>query len=74
MTAYYLALNGKSSTMSIQYTLPFGLRSAPKIFNAVADALQWVVKQNGVTYLEHYLAVYNHWTGLDWTRDWTGCH
>ena len=23
--------------------LPFGLRSAPKIFTAVADALQWIV-------------------------------
>ncbi len=39
----------------VDTVLPFGLRSAPKIFNAVADALQWVVKQNGVTYLEHYL-------------------
>ena len=25
-------------------TLPFGLRSAPKIFNAVADALEWILK------------------------------
>ncbi len=39
----------------VDTVLPFGLRSAPKIFNAVADALQWIVKQNGVTYLEHYL-------------------
>ena len=35
--------------------LPFGLRSAPKIFNALADALQWNVMQNGVCYLKHCL-------------------
>ena len=35
--------------------LPFGLRSAPKIFLAIADALQWVFKQQGVTWVEHYL-------------------
>lgn len=27
----------------IDTTLPFGLRSAPKIFNSVADALEWVM-------------------------------
>ena len=27
--------------------LPFGLRSAPKIFNAVADALEWCLRQRG---------------------------
>ena len=35
--------------------LPFGLRSAPKIFNAVADALHWVLQQAGVTMVYHYL-------------------
>ena len=39
----------------VDTVLPFGLRSAPKIFNAVADALQWIVKQKGVAYVEHYL-------------------
>ena len=29
--------------------LPFGLRSAPKIFTAVADALQWIFQKQGVT-------------------------
>lgn len=28
----------------IDCTLPFGLRSAPKIFNSIADALEWIVK------------------------------
>ena len=35
--------------------LPFGLRSAPKIFNAVADALEWMAGQEGITSLFHYL-------------------
>ena len=42
----------------ITYTdsaLPFGLRSAPKIFSAVADALQWILVQKGVNNLLHYL-------------------
>ena len=36
-------------------SLPFGLRSAPKIFTAVADALQWVMYNNGVSMVDHYL-------------------
>lgn len=35
--------------------LPFGLRSAPKLFNAVADALQWIAVQQGAWYINHYL-------------------
>ena len=35
--------------------LPFGLRSAPKIFSAVADGLQWIMVQNGISNLLHYL-------------------
>ena len=35
--------------------LPFGLRSAPKIFNAVADALEWIVGQEGVELIFRYL-------------------
>ena len=39
----------------IDTVLPFGLRSAPKIFNAVADALEWIVRSNGVQEIFHYL-------------------
>lgn len=39
----------------IDAALPFGLRSAPKIFNAVADALEWIVRYQGVDYVWHYL-------------------
>ena len=35
--------------------LPFGLRSAPKLFNAVADALEWCIAQEGVQHVFHYL-------------------
>ena len=35
--------------------LPFGLPSAPKLFNAVADALEWHLKQKGIKHVFHYL-------------------
>ena len=35
--------------------LLFGLRSAPKIFNAVADGLEWYVRWCGVRHIFHYL-------------------
>ena len=34
--------------------LPFGLRSAPKIFNALADGHQWILEEQGVEVI-HYL-------------------
>ena len=36
-------------------TLPFSLRSAPKIFIPVANALKWIVRQEGVCTIMHYL-------------------
>ena len=35
--------------------LLFSLRSAPKIFTAVADALEWIILQRGITAVDHYL-------------------
>ena len=35
--------------------LPFGLRSAPKIFNALADALEWCFRRQGVMDVDHDL-------------------
>ena len=35
--------------------LPFGLSSAPVIFNAYADGVEWVVRKEGVSHLLHYL-------------------
>lgn len=39
----------------IDSVLPFGLRSAPKIFSSVADALEWILLQHGVSLSLHYL-------------------
>jgi len=39
----------------VDTTLPFGLRSAPKIFTAVADAVEWILKRRGVRFIIHYL-------------------
>ena len=35
--------------------LPFGLRSAPKLFNAVADGLEWYLRRRGIQHVFHYL-------------------
>ena len=35
--------------------LPLGLRSAPKIFNSVVDALQWAANQIGISHPQHFL-------------------
>ena len=39
----------------IDTCLPFGLRSAPKLFNILAEFLTWIALQSGVSYLIHYL-------------------
>ena len=39
----------------ISTTLPFSLRSAPKISTAVADALEWVLSQDGLSWSIHYI-------------------
>ena len=39
----------------IDTVLPFGLCSAPNIFNALADAIEWVLCTGGVKYVRHFL-------------------
>ena len=39
----------------IDKALPFGLRSAPLIFTAVADVLQWMMQEKGAVLVYHYL-------------------
>ncbi len=39
----------------VDRTLPFGLRSAPLIFSALADALQWMMEQRGASWVRHYV-------------------
>lgn len=49
-----LGMKWKEETL-VDTTLPFGLRSAPKVFNMVADCLQWVFYNQGVHFVTHYL-------------------
>ena len=39
----------------IDRALPFGLRSAPLIFTAFADAIAWILYSRGIHFLIHYL-------------------
>ena len=39
----------------VDTTLPFGLRSAPKLFCAVSDALEWVLCHKGISSCLHYI-------------------
>ena len=43
------------NSIYIDKALPFGLRSAPKIFSAVADAIQWILLKKGIVNSLHYL-------------------
>ena len=47
-----------NSSIFIDACLPFGLRSAPKLFNVLADLLEWILINQGVTFLLHYLDNY----------------
>ena len=42
----------------VDTALPFGLRSAPKVFTALADALEWILTTNGIRFVWHYLDDY----------------
>ena len=37
----------------VDLMLPFGLQSAPKVFNAIADALEWILHQQGVAFCKY---------------------
>jgi len=39
----------------IDRALPFGLRSAPKLFSAISDACMWILHTHGVRFGLHYL-------------------
>ena len=42
-------------SLYVDTALPFGLRSAPKIFTAIADAAEWIARQEGIRSVIHYL-------------------
>jgi len=51
---YMLGMHWKEGVY-IDTCLPFGLCSAPKLFNILADFLAWIANQQGVSFLIHYL-------------------
>ena len=51
----HLLMMNWNNSIYIDLCIPFGLRSAPKLFNVAADLLQWIAEHNGVTPLLHYL-------------------
>lgn len=51
---YLLGMRWKEGTY-VDTALPFGLRSAPKIFCALSDALEWILLQAGITSCLHYI-------------------
>ena len=54
---HLLAMEWRGATY-IDTCLPFGLRSAPKLFNVLADLLEWILLHLGVSVLLHYLDDY----------------
>ena len=48
-----LGLSWRGDTF-VDGALPFGLRSAPKLFTAVADALLWAIGRRNVVHAMHY--------------------
>ena len=51
---HLLAIEWQGATY-VDRALPFGLRSAPKIFSAMADAMTWILFTRGVRFVLHYL-------------------
>lgn len=49
-----LGMSWKGSVF-VDSALPFGLRSAPQIFCAISDTLEWVLLQEGITCCLHYI-------------------
>ena len=45
----------KINGIYIDGCIPFGLHSAPKLFNLPADILEWIAQQQGVLFIIHYL-------------------
>ncbi len=64
---WFLGMKWKGA-LYVDAALPFGLRSAPKIFNAVADALLWIMGFQGVPLGIHYLDDFLLVHGEAWNR------
>ena len=58
----------------IDACLPFGLRSAPKLFNIMADFLVWILEQKGVSVLMYYLDDFLTMGRLNVSTTWTSLY
>ena len=65
--SHFLGISWKGNEF-LDRALPFGLRSAPIIFNAVADGLAWAMICSGIVHLAHYLDDF-----IFWAQDATSC-
>ena len=52
---HLLAMQWNNQTYFVEAALLFGPRSAPKIFKALADAVEWMARKHGVIDVWHYL-------------------
>ena len=52
---HHLLSMKRNKQIFIDTCLPFGLRSSPKLFNVLADLLSWILEQQQVTPVMHYL-------------------
>lgn len=43
---------------ALLFGLLFGLRSVPKIFTALADAVECITKEAGIGFVIHYLMIF----------------
>lgn len=41
-------------SLFIDAALPFGIKSTPKVFIAMADVAEWITRQQGVTTILYY--------------------
>ena len=54
-----------NGTSYLDRALPFGLRSAPKLFTAVADGISWALHHEGIRNFVHYLDDFLLWGPAD---------
>ena len=51
----HLLLMKWNGNICIDMCMPFGLRSAPKLFNVLVDLLKWIARAQSIYHLLHYL-------------------
>jgi len=54
-TDHHLLVMKWKQQLYIDTSLPFRLRSTPKLFNILADLLSWILEWQGVSPIMHYL-------------------